>query len=851
MCPLEAALRSSGFISTSRCDMDQFTQWIVDNTFNRMESFSYFGGLRSVRLFRSRKRPFNHEYAVLCFASATVPESWVKMERAALLPPSPYVPTLTNVGVAFGGEMAKDSVSFACSLADLVHKSDQLACIEYECEVLDARKHYDFSRPPPTQLIISDIARRAHWAQMSFPQYHLLSANCRWFARQTFFTLMQSALNAGASYRLTWKRRSCSLDYLSRKLGAEKFGGEHLEGRRGVFLRAANVLELYNSRVEQDSTQELMCRLSTEAIEALEAIAPPSEAEVDVWTSLLCRVLSIKGTALCSLGQTEEGLRVHGRACGIARGTCKGLQSELLLPDAAAFYARDLSDAGRITEACSVQQTSIDATIEHLRPAQDHNLAVLAARLLALARYQHARNDLPSSQTTVERVLDILRPSFSINPSRWWNIFPVAWKLKSVFLYDMGQYEAACNAASSGVAAARRSSQSQQDYFPKTRIEALVDQLRWYGRVLSQNGNHAQALSALTESVTHVQALFGDDPAQVPPSQRRLLCTTLEWIIALPLNLDGRHEQERALRLIVPSLREVVIDESLPEDRSKLCTYLRRLAIRMESSDWTGSFDLIKETVIVSRLLNTSDDTPRLWSSQYILAMEDLERMLLGAIELPSHLILDTKRIVDELEHAAASSAPPGLNAVENSFQYSLLLLKQTELLVEQNQLKIALATASELLTFLGPFDVLISDGSGHIAFKGEEIYLSATLLLGWTHNALGNTDKAIHLLRNSLLQYQAALALPTVSNKTRQSYAAALKFLSTYLQTQGNTGEALGHWRTWLQVRRGLIGMWEADMHIFAELLRAEGLEFEYVEVMWEIKALYTWTYQPYDSES
>ncbi len=47
------------------------------------------------------------------------------------------------------------------------------------------------------------------------------------------------------------------------------------------------------------------------------------------------------------------------------------------------------------------------------------------------------------------------------------------------------------------------------------------------------------------------------------------------------------------------------------------------------------------------------------------------------------------------------------------------------ELLVGKNQLKIALTTVSELLAFLGPSGILISDGPGSIAVKVVQIYLS------------------------------------------------------------------------------------------------------------------------------
>lgn len=193
------------------------------------------GPLRSIRLFRSRKAPFYHEFVVAEFRSSRPGSStsWVRVERATghkTRSRQRTVPTTNSFDPLFGGAISRETWSFSSDVSRLSPNADEWA----SAELLEDQVKVPLLFFPLFFDLISHIV-------ISNP-YHLFTTNCRWFARRTLHSVLQCwRVLFMQGYLFRWKGRVVGVEDLLAELAAERFGGKSIErsgGRQLSFIGA-------------------------------------------------------------------------------------------------------------------------------------------------------------------------------------------------------------------------------------------------------------------------------------------------------------------------------------------------------------------------------------------------------------------------------------------------------------------------------------------------------------------------------------------------------------------------------------------------------------------------------------
>lgn len=70
------------------------------------------GPMRSAHLFRSRKAPLHHEFALICFGGPGLADSWIRVERAARQKVGTLLPQADSFGPLMSGVKLRESLSF-------------------------------------------------------------------------------------------------------------------------------------------------------------------------------------------------------------------------------------------------------------------------------------------------------------------------------------------------------------------------------------------------------------------------------------------------------------------------------------------------------------------------------------------------------------------------------------------------------------------------------------------------------------------------------------------------------------------------------------------------------------------
>lgn len=142
------------------------------------EVHSLVGPVRSVHLYREREAPLHHEFALISFGKTDepLPSSWMRVERAALLKSKKLRPKWDSFGPIFQGAPLRETVTVAASKESLAGRANELAAVTIP----------SFDKQKGTApFFLDELARQLLNTSGSRPQYQLLTANCRWFARST------------------------------------------------------------------------------------------------------------------------------------------------------------------------------------------------------------------------------------------------------------------------------------------------------------------------------------------------------------------------------------------------------------------------------------------------------------------------------------------------------------------------------------------------------------------------------------------------------------------------------------------------------------------------------------------
>jgi len=399
-CPIEDAMISLGY--GNNADISLFTSWASERKPTRIDSLGQFGGLRDVRLYRSRKKPFNHEYILFRFLNVSGVESWLRLERAARLGRHPYVPRPANFEPLTTGIAAKDTVSFSTAHGPLSSNSDEVAAVSLSPPLY----------PSAPQILLEDLAQIIFRTKATNPLYQLFTVNCRWFARRLYLTVIQWCQSANIAHEITWRGVPSNYSLASQKLQKEWFGGAHLEGDKGMRLRLEHLLALAVQLL--DCGDALVARsVCEDALDTIERLTNGSE----MGSFLLSYALVTLGDAIVMMGEPFAALPQLQRACDVVRplvDTRKHLYAHAL-----ARYAHALCACGRVPEACTMQGEAIDLTRTlrtlDFEPVRD----LLSLRLHDLGTYQVILKQYDAACVSFEEAITIRNILHASHPSRY------------------------------------------------------------------------------------------------------------------------------------------------------------------------------------------------------------------------------------------------------------------------------------------------------------------------------------------------------------------------------------------------------------------------------------------------
>lgn len=115
----------------------------------------------------------HHEFVLISIGGKGLKTSWMRVERAALLKSRKFMPKWDSFGPIFQGAPLRESISIAAAREDLCGKADELGSVMVGSDKSIAPFYVD------------ELAKQLVNTSGSRPQYQLLTANCRWFARST------------------------------------------------------------------------------------------------------------------------------------------------------------------------------------------------------------------------------------------------------------------------------------------------------------------------------------------------------------------------------------------------------------------------------------------------------------------------------------------------------------------------------------------------------------------------------------------------------------------------------------------------------------------------------------------
>ncbi|KAF8332758.1 uncharacterized protein EI90DRAFT_3054296 [Cantharellus anzutake] len=195
------------------------------------ESSQRIGPLLTASLYREKKAPLHHEFAVIGFGRNRTTESWIRVERAAKWEKLHF----SSFAPMFGGAPLRESVSFAKSAQDLVFSpADELAKISITA----------IGAP----IWLSEVGYLLTSISRHSPQYQLLTANCRFFAREVVSGLCERLSRTDTHLlNVLWRGRPATPSVLRQHIQRDPFGGRYLNDPLTIAIHAESLIRLADS----------------------------------------------------------------------------------------------------------------------------------------------------------------------------------------------------------------------------------------------------------------------------------------------------------------------------------------------------------------------------------------------------------------------------------------------------------------------------------------------------------------------------------------------------------------------------------------------------------------------------
>lgn len=546
LCPIEAALASRGYMIGSKTNVSLFTSWALERKLAHVDSLREFGAVREVHLYRSRKKPFNHEYILFRFLNAGGVESWLRLERAAQLGQHPYTPSRANLRPLTTGVTAKETASFSTTCGPLSSNSDEVAAM-----IVTA----PFS-PSSPQISVEDLSYEIARTQETNRLYQLFTVNCRWFARRLYLNIVQWYQDANIAHEITWRGHTSNSSDISQKLQKEWFGGSRLEGDEGLRLRLQHMLALAVQLLERGDARDVRS-LCEDALESLERVNNGSEKD----SFLLAYVLVTLGDAIAMMGEPFTALPRLQRACEIMRSladTRKYFYALTLTRCASA-----LSACGRVQEACDMQGEAVNLT--RTLNTLDFELVrdPLAFQLHDLGAYRALLNQYPDACASFEEAIAHRSILYASNPSKNLRLLSITLDHYADALNKSSRSHEAIEASRKAVSLMRLAYLAK----PEDLRQDLAGQLYNVANYL-RLGDDPEALNAAKEALE-----LRHEMHNIAPTQHRLsLLKSIQQCATICSDLDdveGAHAHcEEAIKILRELRRESESDTTLRDDLS-------------------------------------------------------------------------------------------------------------------------------------------------------------------------------------------------------------------------------------------------------------------------------------------
>ncbi|KAF8316146.1 hypothetical protein DL93DRAFT_795484 [Clavulina sp. PMI_390] len=488
-CPLERMMAHSRPGHGEQYPLQQFVNWIEAEA-KAAESRIMPITIKSAHLFRSRSAPLHHEFAIVCFGIPSLPDSWIRIERAARRKVASLLMQPDSFSPLFGGVRLRETVKFGTRIEDMQANADELASVSFV---------------PPTNgapddsvagyLHLSEFSRLLYETSTADPLYQLFSTNCRWFARRTVLSVAQQLQAINVASCIQWKSKEVTIEILISKLLDDWFGGRQMAGTRALEIRASNLINmarasLLNQRFASASKH------SSEALDLLRHIVAPSQVQL----ALLCTASWYLGGALLRRNLLVDSYLSLQRARYIG-GKVLGRDTRLIDE----LYAQCLERLGRTEEALVLRAATIASRrAEILAKGEQpdlldylaNSLVSHASALLELGRPEDALPIIMEARNIGERLVDHHLALYQCS-------FMEALSIFAGTLALLGSPQDAHTAALQSLTIARELYTS----YPDATCERLALRLCAYGMTCQELNRLDEATEAFKES-THLWAFL-------------------------------------------------------------------------------------------------------------------------------------------------------------------------------------------------------------------------------------------------------------------------------------------------------------------------------------------------------
>jgi tetratricopeptide (TPR) repeat protein len=458
-------------------------------------SLRQIGGVRGVRLYRHRRAPLHHEFAIISFGNGHDSESWMRVERAAALRSRWFSPRMDSSGPFIGGAKLRETISYATRMESLIIGADELACVTPDLEKIDSLSLMPLNEFAVQLQITSDTCGR----------YKLLTSNCRWFARRIVLNFAERMKSQGPHYRISWAQSPSSFDELDRNLREEPFGGRQLGGRKNVQLNAANLtITAWNLLRNRGLIDQAIDHVN-KAVAILETLDDVKKERDQYLVSIAHHIL---GMALMDRGSFLEALIASKKALEIIEPVKATRKIQVLYNQDT--IARSLHKLGRFGEAVSVWGEIIPGWREQCRvhddPVSTQGLAdALHSQAIDLVDFT---NNLEEAITNLEEAIRLKRKLYIYRPRLYSRTLEGSFSLYADFIGRLGNATQALAVSNLSVTLSRESFLVDPDGSRQNLARTLHNHSLHAARLRA----FPEALEAGAESEDHWRLLYAHSP---------------------------------------------------------------------------------------------------------------------------------------------------------------------------------------------------------------------------------------------------------------------------------------------------------------------------------------------------